>query len=474
MIKYTFCLLFLFLLAFSLKAQNCNCGDNFRFVVEKIKKNYIGYNDKVSSSNQLQFQKFTDSLQNIATASSPYKCTGLIRDWLSFFEDKHIDFGIDFSKLSPDSVRFFFENEEKTRWSESIFKSYLKNNDERLDSIEGIWNFGIYEIGIVKDSTKRDLEFIGFVIKADSARWMPQQIKFKIKKTGNQYETIYFSGGDHSINYPNLIVQKDLLDFGLFGRWKRGEKKTKTASPSKIVPPELMASFKVLDDQTSLLTLPSFDIKYKSRIDSLIDNNKDNLSTTKHLIIDVRDNPGGTTGCFEKLIPYLYTNPIHIDGGIVLATEDNIRDCYEKDYSYSSLETRKKIKKNNEKLRAHLGELYPLYKPETIKLSKTLKKPERISILINKNTASSGEYFILRAEQSKKVTLFGQNTSGMVDYGEIAITHPPCVFFTLIYPVAKSLLSLKRPLDNIGIAPNVRIPEREKDWINFVRNYKNN
>ncbi|WP_426326006.1 S41 family peptidase [Pedobacter sp. R-06] len=471
--KYIICFLCLFFFTLALKAQNCNCDDNFRFLVEKIKKNYIGYPDKVNSLNQLQFKKFTDSLQLIASTSNSYKCLSLMREWLSFFKDKHIDFGMDFSKLSPDSVRIFFANEEKTTWTETTFKSYLQQNNTILDSIEGIWNYGMYEIGIVKDHTQKNVEFIGFVLKADSARWMPQQIKFKISKVDNQYKTIYFSGGDHSINYPSLITQKNQLDFGFFGKWKRGEKKTKAVSPAKIIVPELISSFKVLDEQTSLLTLASFDIKYKRSIDSLIDSNKNNLAHTKHLIVDVRDNPGGTTSCFEKLIPYLYTNPIHIDGGIVLATEDNIRDCYEKDYSLSSTATKKKIQENNKKLRAHLGELYYLYKPETIKLSKTLKNPERISILINGNTASSGEYFILRAEQSKKVTLFGQNTAGMVDYGEIAITHTPCSIFTLIYPVAKSLHAVKRPLDNIGIAPNISIPESERDWINFVRNYKN-
>nr|WP_276902591.1 S41 family peptidase [Pedobacter kyonggii] len=472
--KYLACFLCLFLSTLASKAQNCNCDDNFRFIVEKIKKNYIGYPDKVNSSNQLQFKKFTDSLQLVASSSNSYKCLGLIREWLSFFKDKHIDFGMDFSKLSPDSVRLFFANEEKTNWTENAFKSYLKQNKEALDGIEGIWNYGMYEIGIVKDETKTVTEFIGFVIEADSARWMPQQIKFKIARINNQYKTIYFSGGDHSVNYPTLIAQKDLLDFGFFGKWKRGEKKTKAVSPTKTVVPDLSSSFKVLDEQTSLLTFASFDIKYKHKIDSLIDSNKGNLTHTKHLIVDVRDNPGGTTSCFEKFIPYLYTNPIHIDGGVVLATEDNIRDCYEKDYSLSSTATKKKIQENNKKLRAHLGEIYYLYKPETIKLSKTLKTPERISILINGNTASSGEYFILRAEQSKKVTLFGQNTAGMVDYGEIAITHPPCSIFTLIYPVAKSLHTIKRPLDNIGIAPNVRISDSEKDWVSFVKNYKNN
>ena len=467
--KYTY-LFTLLLLAFNVSAQNCNCGDNFKYLTERISKNYAGYTDKVTPANSPRFKKFTDSLQQIADISTPYKCLSLCREWLAFFKDKHIEFGMDFNTLDPDSIRIFFANEAKTTWTVNTFKTYLQTDKNKLDSIEGIWSYGIYEIGIVKDTEPN--QFMGFVLKADSARWMPQQIKFKLEKTDNQYKTIFFNGGDHSVQYPKLVTQKDILDFGTFGKWRRGEKKNKTPSPGKYVAPDLMSSFKVLDSQTSLLTLPSFDSKYKLRIDSLIDNNKDNLTHTEHLIIDMRDNPGGITGCFEKLIPYLYTNPIYVHGGIVLATEENIRDAYEKDYPYATAASKKRMKKNTKKLRAHIGEFYKLYPGRTIKLSKIQKNPQRISILINGNTASSGEFFILSAEQSKKVTLFGENTAGCVDYADVIIMHIPCNVFTLIYPTAKSFHSLKRPLDNIGIAPQVRISNEITDWIDYVRKYK--
>jgi C-terminal processing protease CtpA/Prc len=130
------------------------------------------------------------------------------------------------------------------------------------------------------------------------------------------------------------------------------------------------------------------------------------------------------------------------------------------------------MKKDVKKLREHLGEHYQLYNDKIIKFSRILKYPSRISILINDGTASSAELFLLRAEQSKKVTLYGQNTSGAVDYGETVFTILPCKFYSLYYPASKSLHSIKRPLDNIGIAPNVSIPESDTDWIDFVMKYQ--
>ena len=469
-VKYII-LFFLLLFCYKSNAQNCNCSDNFNYLVKRIEKNYIGYSDKINSINKSNFKKFTDSLKSEAANSNSYKCLSICREWLDFFKDQHLTFGMDFEKLSPDSVRKFFSDEEKTNWNKDSFKSYLTNNRNNLDSIEGIWNYGIYEIGIVRDTTKRDTEFIAFITKADSMRWMPQQIKFRLAKSNGSYKTIYFNGGDHSRSTPIINKQIDGLNFGIFGNWHKGEKITKNTQNNPIQQ-DMNPKFSQLDEKTSLIILPSFEGIYKLKIDSLVDKNQNNLSKTEHLIIDVRDNEGGTTSSFEKLIPYLYTNPIRVDGGIVLATEENIRDCYDKEYPYATSRERIELKNNVKKLKSHLGEKYLLYKPHTIKLSKILKNPKRISILMNSNTASSGELFILRAEQSKKVKLYGSNTAGMVDYGEIVKILLPCKYYTLFYPASKSLHSIKRPLDNIGIAPTVQITEDTVDWVTFVKNYK--
>lgn len=460
-----------FLLLFhfcSLYAQDCNCAVNFRYLTNRITKNYVGFRDKVTKKNQHQFQKFTDSLQTIANKSNAYQCLNLGREWLTFFNDKHISFGIDFDKLNPDSTRKFFSLEQRTTWTESSFKSYLTTNKEHLDDIEGIWTSGIYEVGIIKDTKPN--QFVGFILKADSIRWMPQQIKFLLIKKDKQYRTVLFSGGDHSEQHPTLSKKGDVLNFGIFGKWVKGTR-PKPEALKPVSDDGGSPSFITFDNKTALIKLPSFNFKYKSQIDSLIVKNKTQLNHTRHLIIDVRNNSGGSTKCFEKLLPYLYTNPIKVDGGVVLATEENIRDCYEVDYPDLNEESKIEMKNDVKKLKAHQGEFYQLYNDTTITYLNILKNPSRISILINENTASSAELFILRAEQSKKVILFGRNTSGAVDYGETVFTKLPCKFYSLYYPASKSLHSIKHPLDNIGIEPRVKIPDEETDWVEFVRTY---
>ncbi|QNK61823.1 hypothetical protein H7F33_14845 [Pedobacter sp. PAMC26386] len=469
-------LLFIFLISipFLTRAQNCNCGDNFKFVVERIKNNYPGYKDKVIPAKQQRFDFFTDSLQKAANSADKIQCMDICTEWLAFFKDKHIGFSFIIQEnASKQEVRNYFTKAEKTSWNKQDFKRYLDHNKNKLDEMEGIWfsDGGNYEIGIVKDSVQRPNEFIGFIIKADSLNWMPGQVKIRIKKTGNSYRVLYYGTINHIKYYPPFLKTGDTFNLGYYGDWfKNVPKKVNKASSQKET--DYNPSFKILDKETSLIILPNFAIHYKKAVDSIIEANKTALQNSKHLIIDIRNNSGGSTYTFEKLLPYIYTNPIYTDGGVVWATAGNIKDCYSIIDNDIPEKNKKRAEENLLQLKAHLGELYPLYPADTIKFDSVLKSPQRVSVLMNGNSASSAEHFILRAEQSKKVTLFGQNSSGAIDYTEIVTAKMPCKLYTVTYPAFRSDRINRRKLDNVGIAPNVLIPDSITDWVEFVRKYQ--
>ncbi|MBB5623027.1 C-terminal processing protease CtpA/Prc [Pedobacter cryoconitis] len=231
-------------------------------------------------------------------------------------------------------------------------------------------------------------------------------------------------------------------------------------------------SFKILDKETNLLVLPSFSIRYKEKVDSVIKQNKDLLGNSKHLIIDIRNNQGGTTTTYEELLPYIYTNPIYTTTASILATTDNINGLYHPDMPGLSEVTRKKFKESIRKMNEHKNEFYPLYPPDTIRLAHVLKNPQRISILINGESASAAEIMILNYRQSKKVTLFGQNSSGAIDYVDVLQLKIPCSYFSILYPAVRYNSVDTKPLNNIGIAPHVIISDQVKDWVEYVRIYK--
>lgn len=440
-------------------------------MVKKIRLNYVGYNDKISKSNKVKFQQFTDSLQKLTYTANASECVLLCNTWLNFFKDQHIGFAIEFKDQHPDSTRAFFSKEEHVAWSQQDFIKYLNNDKIKKDSIERIWinESGTYQIAVRKTGI-RDKEFYGFILKADGAKWVPGQIKWKLLKTGNKYKTIYYRAIDHSLNYPPLIVEAGTLDFGSFGKWHSSIKKPK--ENAKIKSTDLSPKFRIVDDETYLIEMPSFgSLDYISKTDSLIKKNEAELKSRKHLIIDLRNNSGGTVLIFRNLMPYIYTNPILTEGGIVLATEDNIKDRYSKEYPQLPDSMQLIFKQNLLKLKAHQGELYNLYPIDTIKYDTTLKNPERVSFLVNRNTASAAELFILQAKQSKKVKVYGENTAGAIDYVEVVTTAMPCSFYSLWYPAVKSTRLPASPLDNIGIEPDIKIPQDTIDWIDFVKHH---
>jgi len=478
MLKYVRNLIpfFFVLIFFSSKAQNCNCRDNLKFIIEKVKKNYVGYSDKVNISNQKRFGLFTDSLLNESAKAPSYQCLPILKKWLSFFNDKHIGISYDDSKYSKEQIRSYYSNEEKTDWTDSLFVSYLNKKPSGRDSLEGLWkdNTGVYQIGIVKDKKNKN-DFIGFIIKADGARWVPGQVKLRISKKDGKYSLKYYRAIDHSLNSLLLTQSKDTLtlsDGDVTSRWYKNS--VIVPQPSQKDPNSgVSAVFRILDDKTCLFEMPAFaSLENVKVMDSLIKKNAGELDKRDHLIIDLRNNYGGSVLGYDKLVPYIYTNPILTEGGSVLATEENIRDYYSYVPSNASESRKKVIERNLSILKSHVGELYPLYPVDTIRMHKVLSYPKYVSLIVNKSTASAAELFILQAKQSSKVKLYGTNSSGAIDYLEVVRTELPCGFYRLGYPASKSSRLPEYPLDNIGIKPDIEIPLETSDWIDFVRTHR--
>ena len=182
------------------------------------------------------------------------------------------------------------------------------------------------------------------------------------------------------------------------------------AKPKNIQTPleklELNTNLKILDDKTVVLRLPSFEWGEKKNIDSLIKGYKEQLKKLPNWIIDLRGNDGGTDYAFAELMPYIYTNPIKIKPDEFLSTEENIKILTEnlkesdlskagKDYLTHLINL---MKQNPNQF------VNPSGKDSfEIKLDTSYQYPTKVAILIDRNTASSAESFLLSATQSSKV-----------------------------------------------------------------------
>lgn len=93
---------------------------------------------------------------------------------------------------------------------------------------------------------------------------------------------------------------------------------------------------------------------------------------------------------------------------------------------------------------------------------------------MNEHTLSAAELFILIAQQSKKVKLFGEYSAGTVDFGASLEHNTGCKKYTLLLPMQTNTDYPLKKYDIKGIKPDVFIPETEKDWVNYIIKYYEN
>lgn len=190
------------------------------------------------------------------------------------------------------------------------------------------------------------------------------------------------------------------------------------------------------------------------------------LNSTSNLILDLRDNGGGSDDSWSGLIPYLYTQPIKSIGVDLLATETTI-SAYKRLLQNEKLskQTVADINSKIARMEQAKGQWITGNKDE-IDSSYTPKSfPKKILILINRWCGSSTEEFLLAAKQSSKVILAGENTIGNLDYSNVVKVPFSCYPYSLLYATTRSRrLNIHQGIDNIGIAPEYHLSE-SMDWI---------
>lgn len=90
---------------------------------------------------------------------------------------------------------------EVINMSRQQFTDYVDKRGADLDLLEGIWadDKYTYEVGIYRDTTVADRDFVAFVISTSAATWRPGQVKAEFRKTSDPgvYRTTYYLR-DHS------------------------------------------------------------------------------------------------------------------------------------------------------------------------------------------------------------------------------------------------------------------------------------
>jgi hypothetical protein len=219
-------------------------------------------------------------------------------------------------------------------------------------------------------------------------------------------------------------------------------------------------AFKVLDKQTVLLSLGTFDGRYKPAVEALLAAHRAELESHKHWIIDVRNNNGGSDSTYSPLLPWLMDTEYVGHGVEWLATPANARAQVEVCQMIGDREAcEKSLAPVARAMQAAPpgsyttsgGERVQYWRPEKTEAH----QPARVAVLVDRACGSSCEQFLLTVRGSFKVKLLGRPSRGSLDYSNMRPHRLASNKRTLLYATSRSKRLPAMPVDESGIQPDV-------------------
>ncbi len=442
----------------SIQAQDCQCSEAYEKAVETYEENYSLFIYKVTDENRDLYNAHKVVMREKANQTSGLSdCRAVIEQYLQFFRDGH-------TYILNSSAKEI--NEEKIEISEATYKEDFIANNYNLNPIFGIWQSGDYTVAIIpnpeESSAVRD--FAGVIIDSGSSNWEPTDIKFElITNYGKPYKIKYMMG-DHSIKTTTgQLVNNSTFEID-GSNWKKIWPKVSDEPNLGEIESKFSEFHVSYINEIPYLRLPDFYSVEPSYMDSLMQAHHENIVKSDMMIVDVRGNRGGNDGTYFPVLPYVLSGPIELPASGFWLSEYNIQMVMD----YKTGESNKKVedytreeKEDYDLMMANKGTAFFDYPEDTFTFNAdTLYNgPKKIILLTDKETASSGETFVYRANQSDKVVVYGQNTAGVVDGFNGLSKDIGC--FEVVFPTSYRAKDIKEnPIDPYGIAPDVFVNKK--------------
>jgi hypothetical protein len=459
-------LLTIFTLSLTASSQTCTCEKEFLHIKNTIEQNFAGYPDRVKAISKEVYDKEVGKLLQLTRNKfASDNCLLIIDQYLGLFKSNHLGFSarMDFSKIDTAFVNSRPRYEITDKKLEQL---------KRSRSWEGIYIFvhdSSYKVAVIKDPTPLH-DYIGVIIESKLPTWKKGMIKFegKLNSDSSIMGLLYMRNHRPKREGFGLWENNNRIS----GDWRREGTQKPPLPPlgRTTAGRSLPVEGKRLSPKTFYLKIESFDLDLRPMIDSVMKANEAVLNTTPNLILDLRDNGGGSDNCWAPLVPYFYTSPIKLIGVDILATETTIAGW--KKYLTDPNLSKENIKDINDKvsmMEKAKGQWVNIF-DDQVDSSYTPKPfPQKIVILINKGCGSSTEELLMAARQSSKVILAGENTIGNLDYSNVVETPFSCFPYALLYATTRSRrVNIGQGIDNIGIAPQFRL-QKDADWVEEAR-----
>ncbi len=449
---------------------------DFDFVVAKIEANYAGYPSKVGEKNRDALAKRTSTQRELAAAArDDGEFAAAVRGWLAFFEDRHVWIEKAGTQTEPVART---PPRSRPEWTEENARSRIDELGAERWPIEGIWEAPDRRsrMALLREGRER---LVGVLVAAPASERVGRVAAELERKSARCASGTMWGedGSAYGVTVDLRGPEHQLLTASGLGVWLRVH-----PPPAHPVAAERIGDLlgaptptaKRLSEKTLYLRLPDFFPSSRPKLEALLKEHRDALESCDNLIVDVRGNPGGWDTVFGPLIPWIYSRPTYHAVHEHRSTPDNIA-ATEALAAASSLtdDDRRWLRDIVAAMRAKPGEFVVLgSRSFSIDVQPEVRpRPVRVGILME-GAASSAEQFVLAAQQSRKVTLFGRgNTAGVVDCGNVRDLALPSGRFELRYATSRSARLPDFPVDGAGIPPDVRIPDDVEDEVEFVRSW---
>lgn len=460
-------------------APQPSCLSEFDWVTDYAARNYAGFETKTAGDERIAYDALLAELRPAAaTAATPAECNAVLGRWTAFFRDGHLSIGRrggaasaadNGASATDEEIRARFADWPRRDMSEQQARDSLTALGTARAPIEGIWEIddGSYR-GVVLRDDDTGTRYSMSILVADSVWWVPGQVKARfMPSSGDTYDVQFFMR-DHSEQSWTGTVRANVLTLNQGSPWFRewpveaGDRSREQYEATR----NTRFAARNVGDGTVVVHIPSFNDP--AGIDGLFAAEGDRIRGAERLIIDLRGNGGGSDYNFRELGPLIYTGPVRIVSNAALATEDNIR-ANERIVADTTVPAgiRTAIAANVEQMRTAVGGWYE-FPDRVFDDMVELELPRQVAILVDRGCASSCEQFLLVARQSRKVTIYGTATAGILDFGNVRTADMPGGTLRLNHPTTRSKRLPEAPVDGTGILPDVEMPPTETDPVGWV------
>lgn len=449
--------------------DDCSCQKEFDFVAQYIEQNLPGFRDNVTSENEQAYAIFKQKLADqTLTSSDKNECAKLLIRYVEYFKDNHTSLstgsGQRIDETNTAEVEKFKQS-EVFQGCEIITLTSNQMAQRSLDEIIGHYHTkdSTYSVAVIPcESSHRD--YVGVITHSKSPLWEVGQVKFELIKKGENTFDGFFYYRNHSMHFfPNIEYKNGILGDGWI---KSGFKNLADHSTNK----NYSIEFKQLDDSTTYLRIPTFNGNLYAKLDSAYKAASPEIVKHPYLIIDVRDNGGGSDKCVLPLVDYLYTDTIVESEKVYYYTTPSIIHQYEKwladmrkdTLNFSKYDTDDMAEGIEKMKQAPKNSLIPMGESNDTIIRKPINSIKKVAVLYNRNCASSCETLLMLAKHSDKTILCGENSGGYMGYGNIYSVKTPCFNFSL--NISSTLYENSRKYEVVGITPHYPL-KYDQDWI---------